>query len=71
MSESRNFLTEGTFSLLKNFPVPNVFVIDGHARVSLKEFEHVLENGAVGLITDSKAGHFIFVWFVRFIDSIL
>ena len=37
MSKACRFLTEGTFSLLKNFPVPNVFVVDGHACVSLKE----------------------------------
>ena len=37
IAEARRFLTDGNYSLLKHFPVPNVFAIDGHACVSLKE----------------------------------
>ena len=37
LTEARNFFTEGAYSLFKYFPVPNVFPIDGHACVSLKQ----------------------------------
>ena len=36
-SEIRRFITDGRYSIMKNFPVQRVFTIDNHACVSLRE----------------------------------
>ena len=37
MKDVKRFFTNGTDSIMKNFPVPNVFNINNHACVSLEE----------------------------------
>ena len=52
-AEIRNFVIDGRYSILKNFPAPAVFVIDNHACVSLKE---------TFLLAAAHRGRFQFAW---------
>ena len=49
MKEADAIMIGGANSLLKNIPTPNVFIIDGHACISLKEkLQHLHAHGFNG-----------------------
>ena len=56
MKDVKRFFTNGAHSIMKNFPVPEVFNINNHAGVSLEEMMRMMDghHGLFGFAWDGR-----------------